>query len=357
MEDRVLYLLPEASTKGGMAITTKMYDDYGIFKQQHIKHFNTSFTWGVSKWIRFLQSIILKIRFIVVLLKFKPKYLFVISSAYFGYFDKIMYCYIANKFGVKTCFNAVSGSFIDFHKRRKVNRFLIAKTINIPNILIVGSQYWKNYFSNLYPKIKIAIIPNPIIVEQFKAETKNKDYSKVRVLSAFRLIKEKGTDELLEVINKTFEQKIDIEFTIMGAGSELDTLKNKLSKHISQKKVHLVGHLEDTAKTEIFKTHNVFLMLTHNDMMPISILEAMSASQAILSTKVGSIPDVISQNENGFLFEIGEVQQVVEMLMKLDKNKQLIKKIGESNLNKVITQYDIRVIIEQQNKIFEELAN
>lgn len=355
---RVLYLLPTPSMEGGMTITTHMFYEVGLFNHPNIKHFNTSFTWSDKNFLRALQSLVLKVQFIYKLAFFRPHAIFVIASPYWGYYDKIIYCLIAKIFGVKSYFNNVSAGFVNFYEKNCCNRWLINQTIKIPTVVVLGTPFWTSYFKANFPKLRTIEIANPVICENFNvAKSKVLNDNKLRIVSAFRITKDKGVVELVEVIKQVCKETDQFEFTILGDGTEYAWMCKELSELNEKGLVHIKGFLDGEAKIKEIVNADAFLMLTHYDMMPIAILEAMAASLPIFSTNTGGIPDMVVDGINGHLFEIGEVNAVANKLLAyLNKKTQLVL-MGQNNYELVKNNYDIETIITKQLKLAENILS
>lgn len=344
--------------EGGMTITTHMFYEVGLFNHPNIKHFNTSFTWSENNLIRALQSFLLKIKFIYKLISFRPHVIFVIASPYWGYYDKIIYCLIAKIFGIKSCFNNVSGGFVNFYEKNGWNKWLITQTIKIPTVVVLGTPFWVNYFKSNFPNLKTIEIANPVICENFNV-TKSAALkeNKIKIVSAFRITKDKGVVELTKVIKQVCERTDQFEFTILGDGSEYAWMCKELSDLSEQGLVHIKGFVEGDAKIKEIVNADAYLMLTHYDMMPIAILEAMAASLPVFSTKTGGIPDMIVDGINGHLFEIGEVNAVADKLLAYQNEKSKLVVMGQNNYELVKNNYDIEPIINKQLKLAENISS
>lgn len=178
---------------------------------------------------------------------------------------------------------------------------------------------------------------------------------KIKVLTACRLTKSKGTIELAAVIKKICTESNQFEFVILGDGPELEWLQNELAEQIQNKQVYLNGFVIGEEKVQYFADSNIFLMLTHFDMMPISILEAMSASLTVFSTKTGSIPDLIKEGVNGHLFDIGEVDDVVNKLLFYQDKTNEIAQMGKNANILIKNNYDIGIVITKQLNLIDSL--
>lgn len=337
-----------------MTATTQMFYNAGLFEQPNVYHFDTKFKWHKHTLVRLFESPYLKLKFILALIKYKPDVIFVIMSPYWGFYDKISYCLIAKLFGVKSIFNSVSGRFTKFYESNLINKLLVNLLIKTPNSIVLVSQYWYDYFKKNFPKVNLVEIPNPIIISEF-SDIKKQSSEKIRVVSAFRITKEKGIYELVDVIKQVCEQSDKFIFTILGDGSELNKVITLLGDLISSDKVIFKGFLTGREKAEAIANSDAYIMLTHTDMMPIAILEAMAASLPVFSTKTGGIPDMIEENVNGHLFEVGDVKNVVNCLLYYQNNLTCLNKMGQNNFNKVKNQYEIDLIINKHLKLAAEL--
>jgi glycosyltransferase involved in cell wall biosynthesis len=67
--------------------------------------------------------------------------------------------------------------------------------------------------------------------------------------------------------------------------------------------------------------------------VPITILEAESYSLPIISTKVGGIPEIVNDGENGILIEPGDKQAMYDAIIKLMRDKDLAKEMGQKSVH------------------------
>ncbi|MCC7532440.1 MAG: glycosyltransferase family 4 protein [Bacteroidia bacterium] len=355
---RILYLLPSPSMNGGMAVTTHMFYKIGLFEHKNIKHFDSGFKWSKNVFTRTIESALLKIKYIYILLKFKPDIIYVTVSPYWGFYDKILYCLIAKTFGIKTIFNSVSGGFIDFYENYKINNFLVKFLIKIPDAIVVGTKYWVGYYKKHFPTINIVEIANPVICNEYIKENSVKQENKIIVVSISRITKDKGIFDLVDVINRIVEISSDFEFHILGDGEDYDKTYKLLKKHIENGFVTMPGLIGGEQKINTITNADVFITLTHYDMMPISILEAMSAGLTVITTNVGGIPDVIEEGIHGFLIEKGNIIGFIEKLLfiKDKRNKDKLKDISTNCIEKVNSKYDISIVLKSQFELAEQIV-
>ena len=110
--------------------------------------------------------------------------------------------------------------------------------------------------------------------------------------------------------------------------------------------VIFLGH-----KKNIEDYHCIFdaLLLTSKiEGTPISILESMATERVVFSTKVGAIPSIINNGENGF-FIAGDTERDIEIIRENFNNRLVAK-----NARKSILHHDVSLV---SKKFIDTLFN
>lgn len=126
------------------------------------------------------------------------------------------------------------------------------------------------------------------------------------------LHKNKGLDYMICALSKI---KINFVFFIIGEGEERKNLEKLIRQKGLENKVFLVGFI-DIANLYL-KAFDVFTLTSRKEGLPYSILEAGEAGVCVLASNTGGIPDIIDNNRNGLLVNIGnekEIQKNIEFL-------------------------------------------
>jgi len=151
---------------------------------------------------------------------------------------------------------------------------------------------------------------------------------------------------------------LDKKFVVVLIGGLTGNLtykiKNVIPKYL-KKRFILTGFLPREALDAVYLMGDVFVKPTHYEAFGIAYLEAMSAGLPILSYRVGALPELIKDDENGFLFEVGEIGKIAEKIKELCENKKLYQKISENNKNKA-KKYLWNDVLDRYMKLYEELA-
>ncbi len=145
-------------------------------------------------------------------------------------------------------------------------------------------------------------------------ESSGQEKNKLVITSISRMTPRKGHRYLLEALSMIKEHLEGVEVLIVGDG-EARHAAETLAKDLELPHVVFCGHRTDIA--EILGRSDIYVHSTTSDMLPISVIEAMFGGQAIITTQVNGIPEIIRNNETGFIVDPGNAQQLAEKLILL----------------------------------------
>lgn len=91
----------------------------------------------------------------------------------------------------------------------------------------------------------------------------------------------------------------NIHVVILGRGDQQDTLEREADSLGVADRLHLVGFQENTRPW--LNLMDCYVMPSESEGMPLSLLEAMSAQLPVVVTAVGGMPEVVTNEESGWL--------------------------------------------------------
>ena len=108
-----------------------------------------------------------------------------------------------------------------------------------------------------------------------------------------RLGREKGADVLIESLTRLAERELVV--SIIGEGRERRTLERLVSAHGLESIVRFHGMVPDAAR--LMRAFDVVVLSSRTEGTPIVLLEAMAAAVPVIASRVGGIPDVVTDRE------------------------------------------------------------
>jgi glycosyltransferase involved in cell wall biosynthesis len=123
----------------------------------------------------------------------------------------------------------------------------------------------------------------------------------VKLLYVGGLVPVKGLDVLIKACALLVEQGIKFHLFLVGKGSEKQKLSDLVISLKLQAFITFVGEIPHPQVPAYFKSVDVFVLPSRNEGLGIVLLEAMAAKTAIVASKVGGIPDLVTDGKNGLL--------------------------------------------------------
>lgn len=159
--------------------------------------------------------------------------------------------------------------------------------------------------------------------------------------------------DLLTFINAIDVLPEGVVGIIIGDGSLQESLENHIREHGLSRKVFLTGRLADAYK--YLPAFDVFALSSVKEGFPWAVLEAMSAKVPVVSTRVGAIPEVITNGQNGVIVPAGIPTALSSAIRNLLENDRLRQEIMIQAHQTILAQFSIHAMVERYETLFEDL--
>ncbi|MFK7832207.1 MAG: glycosyltransferase family 4 protein [Winogradskyella sp.] len=129
------------------------------------------------------------------------------------------------------------------------------------------------------------------------------------------ITKRKGQELIIRAFNRlSKEEQLQFNITFLGDGAEKARLENLVKNNNLDTQIFFEGFVNDV--TSYLMQSNGFMLTSHDEGLPVAIIEALRMGLSIISTNVGGIPEMVENEYNGFLIEPNEeaVYQVFKNL-------------------------------------------
>ena len=177
-----------------------------------------------------------------------------------------------------------------------------------------------------------------------------------RIIHVGRLVKWKRVDLLIHTVARLSVKFPEIELIIIGDGPELNNLK-KLSLELKiEKRIIFVGSVYDPVMLgRYYKCSTVYVL---GGMGGLSINEAMVFEKPIIcSICDGTERNLVRNGYNGYLFENGNLEDLIEKLTLLLSDEDKIKAFGKNSLNIIQSKININTVVSGYLKAFNSVMN
>lgn len=226
----------------------------------------------------------------------------------------------------------------------------IHKVFRKIDCIISPSEFNKNQLVN--GKLKYNEI---VTLHNFVNESERNDY----VLGEYafylgRLSKEKGILNLIEAIGDIPNAKL----LIAGDGPERERIEAYISEHKLDGRITLLGYQnQDSIHKYITNSRFVVIPSICNENCPYSVLEAMEIGKPIVASRIGGIPELIADGENGYLYKADDINELKEKLTLLLDNDDKVNRFAQKSRELYESYYSPDSYYNELIKIYNTVKN
>jgi glycosyltransferase involved in cell wall biosynthesis len=201
-------------------------------------------------------------------------------------------------------------------------------------------------------------VPNGIDVEKYNEVTKNTDNETGRknILFVGSLYPVKGVHYLIMAMKLVHDKMPDAKLILVGDGEERERLAALSIQMGVQKHVRFVGKVPHEKVQTFMQRADIFVLPSLSEGFPNVILEAMASGLPIIASRVGGIPDIITNDINGYLVEVKDINDIANKTILLLQDDALRKKISDNNRH-LVKKYAWENVIFELERIFQLSIN
>ncbi len=180
----------------------------------------------------------------------------------------------------------------------------------------------------------------------------NIDDSKIVISFISRLFELKGIEDLLDTAKEIIQEDESVIFLIAGMGS----LERKVKREASlEKNLIYLGYRNDVPN--LLAISDIYVLPSYSEGLSPAILEAMGSGLPVVTTNVGSNPDIGINGEENYLFEPGDKLSLKKIMIRLIHDKSLREEMGKYNKKKIQQNFDLKDTTIKFLNIIKNLKN
>lgn len=168
-----------------------------------------------------------------------------------------------------------------------------------------------------------------------------------------RLVQAKGIETLLQAIAILKQKQKIKKAIIVGDGILLPAFRDQANMLNITDIVSFLGERSDIEK--LLQQSRIFVLPSRWEGTPSSLLEAMAIGLPVIATKVGNIPNILSDGKDGLLIPPDDVDSLACAIEKLLSNQRYMKQLGSNARVKIQTNYSIAVYAKNLLDFFNEI--
>jgi glycosyltransferase involved in cell wall biosynthesis len=274
-------------------------------------------------------------------------------SMWGSFWRKGLFAQIAGRCGIPVVLHLHGSEMKKFyHAQGRLGRALIRRRLENAARVIVLSEGWREFIESISPKARITIVPNYVKVPKSLDETRR---SRQGILFLGLVGPRKGTLDLIHAFKVVHDIFPGARLTIGGDGN-LAEARAQIAELRLEGPVDLAGWVDGEAKAELIERSAIYALPSYNEGLPVSLLEAMAAGLAVVTTRVGGIPELVTDEIDGLLIEPGDRTKLASSLVSLLRDTALRDRLAAAGRNKVEKKYSDKTVFPLLHDIYRECS-
>jgi len=251
----------------------------------------------------------------------------------------------------------LSGYFGSIKKSLVViaEKSLAAKT---HQLLAVGDKVRQDLLEvGIGKKQKFDLMPPGLAIGNLSSKNDSQAFfglNNERLQCAFigRITQIKRPDRFLDVVSEIKKRDIALDFFIAGDGELLENCRERIRKQDLPVKV--LGWQSNIEK--VLSAADMILLTSDNEGTPLSLIQAGMSALPVVTTNVGSVPEIVLHNATGIITEL-DVQQIADALENLVNNKGLRAQLGKTAQEFTLANFGVQRLVNDHEELYKRLLS
>ena len=221
------------------------------------------------------------------------------------------------------------------------------------------SHYLKQATVETFQFDNITVIPNFICASDYqrhampdlRAELSPDGVPLLVHVSNFRPVKRPV--DCIEILARVLKRGTSARLVMVGDGSERTNAEHRARCLGIYEHCAFVGKQPNIV--DYLSASDVLLLPSEQESFGLAALEAMACEVPIIASRVGGIPEVVTDGETGFLSEVGDVEKMGADAARLLSDKDLRVEMGRRARESAVSRYSTDLVIPQYIDFYERV--
>ena len=206
----------------------------------------------------------------------------------------------------------------------------------------------------------IAVIPNFLDCERYRrrpdpalrARLCPPERFDALVLHASNFRPVKRVPTVIEIVAR-IRRRVRARLLLLGAGPDLPAVRRAIEAHGLEEAVSLVGEQHDLVPW--LSVADLFLLPSAQESFGLAALEAMACEVPVVASRVGGLPEVVTDGVDGFLRDPDDIEGMAETAVALLRDQRLGRRVGERAAATVRERFCAERIVPLYERLYHEV--
>ncbi len=338
---------------GGMRSVVEGYRADGFFERWNVVLLNSHAEGGRPRRLAAALSALLRL----ALLLFSRRAGLVHCHAAMrrSFWRKSLFSLLARSAGVPVLFHLHGSSMKEFvAEQPPLLKRLIRWVLEKQSVVVVLSQGWFDFVRTIAPGARLATVPNCVELPVLEQTAAGAD-GQLQLLFLGAVGERKGVFDLLPAFKEALARVPSLRLVVGGSGA-VERARALAAELGIEEHVEFPGWVDGESKRDLLRRGGIFVLPSHNENLPVSLLEAMSWRMPVISTRVGGIPEMVRDGVDGILIGAGDRASLACAIVELAQDAGLRERMGGAARERVAGTFQRDVVMPQLEAIYRSLS-
>lgn len=202
---------------------------------------------------------------------------------------------------------------------------------------------------------RVHVVRCGIDPEQFTSGSLSSS-STLKMIAVARMHPVKGLCDLIEACLILKRQGHMFTLKIVGDGSEREKIDNLIKKYGLSANVHLYGSLANERLSGIYNEHQICVLPSYSEGVPVTLMEAMASGLAVVATDVGGVSELVETGKNGLLVQPKNPEALAAAIVDVHSwSNSRKKKMSEDNRKRIVYHFNRYAEAHKLLSLFNQL--
>ncbi|MBT0566282.1 glycosyltransferase family 4 protein [Williamsia sp. CHRR-6] len=346
----VLWASTSRHTRGGVSSVVNALLDTDLSREWDITHVSTHTDGSALRKVAVF--VVGAARFAWLLVARRPALVHIHMASYGSFVRKSVLVWSCRVVRVPVVLHVHGAEFHLFTARAPaaVRRY-IGATVGAAHVVVALGADWAARLSVIAPDVRVVVVPNSVAA---RPAVEQSAHAGVVVLFLGRLGDRKGTFDVLRAWPQVVAGAPAGTRLVVAGDGEVARAQALVSQLGIADSVQVTGWVDPAAVTDLVDSAHVLVLPSHDEGQPMAVLEAMAAGLAVVTTRVGGIPDLLDDDSARFV-GVDDVESVTAGLRAVVEDEALRTRLGAAAHARMARDFDRSVVWRQIDGLYREV--
>lgn len=330
-DKKIVMLGTRVDACGGIASVIGYYQADGLFERRNIVYLPTHCSGSSAEKIGLFAAAIRRLVWMLATGQVALVHVHVAINA--SFWRKYMFLIVAWLFRARTILHIHAGRFPDYYASEcgPFARMLVRAAFDRVHAIVAVSAELNRWVRTVSRQAAVLTIHNPAAAVPGGEEAPPACAGRAAPALLFlgHIEHSKGSFDLIRAMPAVVSQCPQAKLQLCGDGA-LNEARALIRELALEDQVALPGWVDAATRARLLQEASVFVLPSHAEGLPMSVLEAMAAGLPVVATAVGGIPEAVTDGVEGLLVPSGDIAAISAALVRLLGDAAVRRRMGEA---------------------------